>query len=247
MIEEEKNIKFEEIDKKDFEVNGEVISCDGYSATIKNESLKNIFEALNKAYQQELDMGEYQDEFMDPTYGLEDITSDVIMDFYIHDNYIAAIVIDITDDDEYTIELKGGEYPTQNMTFSSSTEGLLFEVKGETTGSKEITEIIADNETILKLDYDNDLGNYELVIHDDYSDMIVKGSIKYSEKDFTFTVDEVIYDDESVFYAIFSIKEGATIEELNSTSERFDLNKLEESDMEALSMKFIEFMMLPQF
>lgn len=240
---EGKNIKFVEVEKKDFVVNGETVACDGYSATIKNESIKNISEAWDKAYQNELGMNEYQDEITDPNSALEDITSDVIVDFYIYKEYIAAIVINVEDDDEYTIELRGGEYPTQNMMFSSSKEGLLFEIKGETTGSKEITELIVDNETILKLDYDNDLGDFELVIYDGYSDMIVKGSIESSEKDLTFAINEVIYDDESVFYAKFVIRQGATIEELNSTSDKLDLNKLEESDVEALTDKFIEFIM----
>ena len=90
---EEKNIEFVEIDKKEFEVNGKKVSCDGYSVTIKKETIQNIYEAVNKSYQQELGMDDYQDEFMDPAYGLDGIESDVIMDFYIYDNNIAAVVL----------------------------------------------------------------------------------------------------------------------------------------------------------
>ena len=106
--------------------------------------------------------------------------------------------------------------------FSSSNEGVLFEVKGETTGSKEITELIVDSETTLKLDYDNDLGNYELEVYDSYSDLLAKGSIKSTKKEFTFTIDELTYDDENVFYGKFKIVEGAKIEDLNTTSQKFD-------------------------
>ena len=54
-------------------------------------------------------MDDYQDEFMDPTYGLDGIESDVIMDFYIYDNNIAAVVTNVVDNDVFTLELKGGE------------------------------------------------------------------------------------------------------------------------------------------
>ncbi len=244
---EEKNIEFVEIDKKEFEVNGKKVSCDGYSVTIKKETIQNIYEAVNKSYQQELGMDDYQDEFMDPAYGLDGIESDVIMDFYIYDNNIAAVVTNVVDNDVFTLELKGGEYPTQNMMFSSSNEGVLFEVKGETTGSKEITELIVDSETALKLDYDNDLGNYELEVYDSYSDLLAKGSIKSTKKEFTFTIDELTYDDENVFYGKFKIVEGAKIEDLNTTSQKFDLNTLDESDMEVLSEKILMFFMGQQF
>ena len=244
---EEKNLEFVEIDKKEFEVNGKKVSCDGYSVTIKKETIKNVYDAIMKSYQKDLGMDAYQDEFMDSTYDLEEINSDVIMDFYIYDNNIAAVVMNVVDNDVFTLELKGGEYPTQNMMFSSSNEGLLFEVKGETTGSKEVTELIADNETLLKLDYDNDLGDFELVTYDSYSDMLVKGSIKSTKKEFSITIDELIYDDENIFYGNFKVIEGAKIEDLDTTSEKFDLNKLEESDIQAISEKLMNFFMNQQF
>ncbi|HHX56217.1 MAG TPA: hypothetical protein GX705_07700 [Clostridiales bacterium] len=244
---EEKNLEFVEIDKKEFEVNGKKVSCDGYSVTIKKETIKNVYEAIDKSYQKDLGLDAYQDEFMDPTYGLEEINSDVIMDFYIYDNNIAAVVINVVDNDVFTLELKGGEYPTQNMMFTSANEGLIFEVKGETTGSKEVTELIADNETLLKLDYDNDLGDFELVIYDSYSDILAKGSIKSTKKEFSFTIDELIYDDENIFYGNLKIVEGAKIEDLDTTSQKFDLNKLEEKDMQAISEKLMNFFMNPQF
>lgn len=231
---EEKNIKVKKIDKKEFEVDGKTISCDGYSATIENDSIKNIGEALNKSY---------QDDVMENSFDFEDFTSDVIMDFYIYDNYIAAIVINVVDQDEYILELKGGEYPTQNMVFSSAKEGILFEVKGETTGSKETTEITVDSETIFKSDYDYDLGNYEMIIYDYYSEIIVKGDIKSSDEDFTLTIAEVLYDDENVFYGSINVREGAKIEDFVSTSQKFDINTLEERDLEELSTKLFEFLM----
>ena len=112
------------------------------------------------------------------------------------------------------------EYPTQNMMFSSSNEGVYLKL-GETTGSKEITELIVDSETALKLDYDNDL-NYELEVYDSYSDLLAKVVLNQLRRSLLLRLMNLHMMMKMSFYGKFKIVEGAKIEDLNTTSQKFD-------------------------
>ncbi len=175
-----KDVKIENADKKEFEIDGKDRKCKGYTVTITHDNIEAMLQAVKDAYVDvygdDLDAfadalealtGESidADDILDETFGDEiDDFDDIEVVFYIYDKKLAAICADI-DGTDASIEFRGGDTRTSEIVVVADDEEVLVK-KSELDGTTESGEIEVEDETVLEYSYDKKSGEFEIEVDD---------------------------------------------------------------------------------
>lgn len=227
LVKEIKKVKFKKISSENYTVDGKTKKCKGYQIEIdedlaesildsmkKKSNNKNYDECLSSLTGQDVDMDELFDELIEEIEDMDDITVSV----YISGNKLAAVVIEI-DDEELEIEFKGGNYRTQNIKVTAG--DTTCRMKGSVKNNKETLEFSVGNTDLGTVEYNLKTGEFE--IGNKWKS--VEGTLKSSSSKVEMTLGE----DAIAVYA----KNGAKFESLKG--KKFDLGTAKKDDLEDLA------------
>lgn len=226
------SLEFEKADKEEFEINGKDVKCKGYTTTIDEDFVDELFDAYKDfyiAYMGE-DYEDVIDDMMDElAYEFEDMP-EVEATFYLYKKELAAIILDV-DGYEMEILFEGGDYRAQNIVIAMEGDEII-EIEGETNGSVEERILTVEGEEFISYEYDSKSGDFECFISDGYYDYeIADANIKSKNGQVTFYVEDFTVDGVGMEMELI-IKKGAKMDKLSG--ETFDLGNASESDLEDL-------------
>lgn len=227
------SLKFETVDKKEFEINGKSRKCKGYRTTVTSDDvvdvLRDIKDVCKDDYGYLLNVMEYTDlidEFRD--------MPDVEITFYLYKNRLACI--NLESGRQYVkVMFDGDGKKEQSIQVTANGENVL-ELKKTEKNTQERYSVAVDDEKVLEIRYDYQSGDYVLEVYDRYDGTItVEGSLTYNSGGLEGSVDEVstrwgTYDPGIKL----AIRKGSTPGELDG--EEFDIGDATEKEfIEALT------------
>ncbi len=233
ILDEYRSLKYEKVDKEEFEVNGKDRKCKGYKTTFTEDNWLNIIDGIENIYLDNYDNiilteMEIFESFEDTRDSIEEL-EDIDFTFYIYKNQLACITMD-SEGEEYEILFKGNENGLHNIEFVSTDYGTLMELKSSIKKNEEIYKLIVEGDEVAKLNYDYKTGDFELEWEDYYSQTVIVGNFQSNSKELTMTIDSFEEDEEDMdtTIAIF-VKKGATTEKISG--EEYDLGNASETDL----------------
>lgn len=243
-MQEFKELEFEEVKDKKFEVDKKDRECKGYRVRINEKNAAHLLENAGERISARLS-GDLADDF-------EDIWDDMIkevkaddfdmdINFYLYKNKLAAVIFEMKDyDEEIVIEFKGGDYRMQNIEMSMNYDGDTYgtmELSSHKKGSKETLEINVNDYEEITIIYDTKSGAVSLEFDSSWEDYLIEGTYKHSASEASFTLEEIEYDgeslmkDEDISLTVY-LKKSANIEKYQG--KEFDLGSVDEDDFEDL-------------
>ena len=226
-----RDLEWEKLDKKSFEVDGKDRKVSGYGATVTGEDVEEIVGLYEEYYtavldeasalydMAEIDTDELTEQF-DQLYDACDEMDDMQLDFYIYKNKIAAIEFEI-EEVEGEILFKGGDFRLQNIecTIEEYGEEYTFEIEGETDKNTESYQISADGQEIISFEYDKKSGDFEV----EAAGESFEGNIQKKGKGFEMTLEIEEVD------VTLSITEETELEDYEG--DEVDIIDLDEDDI----------------
>ena len=253
-------LEIEEVDKKEFEINGKDVNCAGYEVVLDAELMTDVLEIiLNGMYDyldemeldkvESVDMSELKDSIAETVESVEDMP-EITFTFYLDSNMYAAIVMEVEDEEEeLEILFQGGDYRAQNITIRFDDKDV-FKIKGETDGDEENVEfVICDYETynwetgestfedytIAEYEYNKKSGEFELVLLSAGEAMVsLEGNIVCDKNGIAITDGEIISMGEKISFEA-SYKKGAEI--ASAEGKRFDIGNASEDEFMTIIME----------
>lgn len=232
-------IGWEKADKKSVEVDGKKRNVKGYKAEITGDDIADLVAVFEDYYTEQMESLEFVDKMgadlddvedaFDEIYDACDYIDDIEISAYMYKGMLAAVYVDV-EDVEIELLLKGGDYRLQNLECNIDTGwyDMSFEIEGQTKGTKETLELIANRDTLCTVEYDWNSGKFEY--YDDYNEF--SGVLKKAGNGFEFSTEI----------------EGIDIEVLVSSDAKFekygekevDITEYDEEDFEDLVSDFYD-------
>ena len=232
LIKEFKKVKFEKIASENYTVGDKTKKCKGYQFNIDEELVGSILnsirkkvdkkeyeEALSALMREDVDIDDMFDDLIEEIDGMDDIKVSV----YISGNKLAAVVIEI-DDEELEIEFQGRDYRTQTIKITERPaygKKNVFRMKGSVEGKNETLKFSVGDTDLGKVEYNFKTGEYKINLS---SVISAKGILKSSASEVELEIDS---GDVTVY-----AKKGAKFESLKG--KKFDLGTADKDDLEDL-------------
>jgi len=243
----------------EYEVNGEMRKCKGYTVTITEEMLLeivNIFEGVYDEYYEEQmaqmeelaellgDEFQMDEEEVYPPDQFDEIKSslegmpDVKTSVYVYDNQVAAVLMDDNDGSMVELYITGGDYALQNwkLAMKDGRDSYGIEKTGSRSGDVEHGELVIENEdAMIKWDYNKTSGAIGGEISVEGADLSFEGSVNNTGNDFEFVFDRLAvssYGDEIVLSGSVTVSDTATI--LKPSYTEFDLGNADRDEWETM-------------
>lgn len=246
-------------DSKTLEVNGEDRNCKGYVMAITGQQISDFFLAYKEVYEENEDYQNYFNqliamesgyssaeeflEYMDPSEEFQNLADEVAASeeeikvyFYLYDGVVAQIYMEADEDNYLEWNVKGGNFPLENMEFIFAVDG--YENTLTRSGSMEDDSYRAEyaldidgEELYFDVNYDKSTGDFDIDIYDYYSDFSLSGNINRSipGSELIIEIENFEVDYEEVLYGDITISnECGDIEK--PEGEEVDVMKLTEDD-----------------
>lgn len=214
-----KELEFEKLDKRSFDIDGKQVSCNGYQLVLTKQMIEEMISQIEQAGGS---LAASIQNLQDAISYME--SEEIELKFYIYDKKLAGLQV-TADGSTEEIRFEGGVRRTQNMSFY--VDGLkILNVVGTTEGKKETTSLKIMGMELAHFSYDADSGaiEAELSLNELYGieNISFSGTVS-PDKDHPGISnislkegDEVILLDGSILF-----REGAEIEDLQG--EEFDI------------------------
>ena len=196
------SLEVKKIDAGEYEVNGGKVKCKGYEISVTGDSLYEVGEQLYEDADIDGKLTALYPNGYDSLLEAMDLSkddfTDLTLDFYVHGKYIAAVVMTGQadgKDEKIEVDVKGGDYPMQNLAVVTSDSTM--EVTGKTgdSGAYEGT-ISADGEDVMNYTYDPKSGAYTIGVPQTSGNL--SGTFLGTDKQFSFSMDTSSCDFESI-------------------------------------------------
>ncbi len=244
-------IKFDNIEKKSFTMDGKEVQCPGKHVTFDKDlylmfidNYGKVFEAhkdqLDPIFKQYSDTSyssapESVEEMLEKAKEDADDIKPVDINIYTYKNRVAAFEMVKEDDkDRLLIEFRGGATPTENIAILDKDDKVVFEKKGTTEGSVEKCEYYFDGNKSFDTEYDFNSGAVK-VSSDDFS---LNGSLKKSSGNLLVQIDELKANGEKLpVNGSIEFKNSAEVKEMPS-GEKYDIGTMNSDDLMELYDKW---------
>ena len=237
-VKEVQKQKFTKIESETYEINGKSVKCKGYQVKITDKFVKSFCKSLKPKLtskyadyikgmlgEGDIDIGDFLDAVIDEADDFEDIE----VSFYISGGRLAAVLFE-TDNEEWEIAFKGGNYRIQNMTLTQKTKWSTntLKLKGSVENHVEKIKISENGNTYVNLKYDYKSGALDL----DMEGLRVEGNLTSSSSKVVFNMDNIgisglgsLADSEVMIYA----KKEAKF--VKTKGDKFDIGNADREDI----------------
>jgi len=243
IVGEYKELEFEKVDKKEFEIDGKDRKCEGYKTEITEDNVVNILEKLEEVLQKESeDINELMEELTGTEVSTDELIdelidemdfSDIELTFYIYKKELACIVVEVEKEEVEILFTSEDNEEVISLVYDDET---VMELILETEGNTETYTMETMGMEYGVIEYDYKSGNVEFDFFD--GEIEGEGLIESSAKEKSFEILELDVDGEDMGTGRVFVRSGADMHKFSG--EKFDLGNASESDFEDLAEELME-------
>lgn len=234
ILKELKDLEFETVDKKKYDINGKKRDCGGYKVELTDKFFVNIFDIVKEYIDSEY--GDQIDEL--DVYGSVDEAFEEIRDelkyiedmeitFYLYKNKVACLAIEMYDE-VLEIMIKDCEKGMYDIEVCLEDDTIL-EIDGSVKDSVEKYEVEMEYGSPISVTYNTKSGDYEV----ESSYLCVEGNMKKTSKGVSFSIEELEQYGYSYDMAInFLVEKDAKMKKFSG--KEFDIGNASEDDFEEI-------------
>lgn len=252
IMEEFRSIDMNKIDKRDFTVNGESKSSNGYRMVITKTNVNNVLNATEELFKLSYpegvsnagDVETMVEEARAEIEGMEDL----YLDFYIYDKKLSAIVIaDKNQEYEVQVLFEGGGRRTELVKLVMIKDGNIdteISIAGKTEGNIEthtlsVTEY-GETAEMGSIVYDTKSGEFKVQQANGYPEVLLQGTIKAEKNQWQLSFKQEMEDPEFPEIGIaITIKKGADIKKLEGTE--FNIGTASDEELQNILQEYLGF------
>lgn len=238
-------MNIERMSSKKCRVNDKMRRCKGYKTVLTKEDIKELLDVYEEIYAVSsssgtaLFLGSKEGELTEQFDAMrEDIKDmeDIDVSLYIYRDQIAEIILE-TEETTVDMEIFGGNKPLDNylVAFDFDGETFTIEKEGETRGNEHLAEYMFDDENVIEYTYDDDLGNYELVLFGENGRYDLEGGIEVKDDEIYVCIDKIRANKENLdITAEISLSNDCKLKKAESGVDVFNLGRASDEDWETL-------------